>query len=71
MYLVFKATYESISYDQPVNSILLPFFFFPLVFVYVLFEKLLILFFSETQDPPGSKKSLGNEMLAMIYFFFL
>ena len=66
MYLVFKAAYESISYGQPVNSILLPVFLFLSLSVCLhAFEKLLILFFSETQDPPGSKKSLGNEMLAM------
>lgn len=65
-YLEFKATFESISYDQPVNSILLPIFLFLSLSVCLCaFEKLLILFFSETQDPPGSKKSLGNKMLAI------
>lgn len=66
MYLVFKATFESVSYDQPVNSILLPIFLFlSLSVCFCAFEKFLILCFSETQDPPGSKKSLGNEMQAM------
>ena len=53
MYLVFKATYESISYGQPVNSILLPIFLILSLNVCLYaFEKLLILF-AETQDPPG------------------
>lgn len=71
MYLVFKATFESVSYDQQlILYSYLSFFFFPLVFVYYLLLKNAHPLFFRARIPPGSKSL--QEMKCQPYdFLFL